>query len=120
MTFSPSLCVVEWKRVPPLWGGGIFGWWTLPHRLPFDSTQGRRSGLTTVAPPALWIESWRAGLKGQRYNEESREKIAAGRRNFSVVRGLGTWHCLPAGQPGPNGVPTPIFQGRVYECAVDG
>jgi len=32
-------------------------------------------------------------------------------QNFSVVRGLGTWHCLPAGQPGHNGVPAPFFSG---------
>ena len=47
---------MEWKKLPPLRGWEIFGWGTLPHRLPFDSAQGRRSGLTTVAPPALWIE----------------------------------------------------------------
>jgi len=33
-----------------------------------------------------------------------------GGENFLVVRGPGTWHCLPAGQPGHNGVPTPFFQ----------
>src|SRR5258708_30802108 len=45
---------------------------------------------------------------------------AAPTENFSVVRGLGTWHCLPAGQPGHNGVPTPLSQGRVVQCAADG
>src|SRR5258707_9606514 len=45
---------------------------------------------------------------------------AAPTENFSVVRGLGTWHCLPAGQPGHNGVPTPLSQGRVDQCAADG
>src|SRR6266481_2119545 len=45
---------------------------------------------------------------------------AAPTENYSVVRGLGTWHCLPAGQPGHNGVPTPLSQGRVYQCAADG
>src|SRR5260370_32239416 len=39
---------------------------------------------------------------------------AAPTENFSVVRGLGTWHCLPSGQPGHNGVPTPLSQERVY------
>jgi hypothetical protein len=37
--------------LPPRWGCRIFGWWTLPHRL--------RSGLTSVAPPALWIDEVR-------------------------------------------------------------
>jgi hypothetical protein len=27
---DPSLCVVEWKEVPPLWGCRNFGWWTVP------------------------------------------------------------------------------------------
>jgi len=45
---------------------------------------------------------------------------AAACDNISVVRGLGTWHCLPAGQPGHNGVPRSLVEGRVYECAVDG
>src|SRR5258708_36683302 len=44
---------------------------------------------------------------------------AAPTEKFSVVRGLGTWHCLPAGQPGHNGVPTPLSQGRGYQCARD-
>src|SRR5258706_12685717 len=42
---------------------------------------------------------------------------AAPTENFSVVRGLGTWHCLPAGQPGHNGVPNPLSQERVEQFA---
>ncbi len=46
---EPSLCDVKWKKVPPLWGCRIFGWGRSP-------THRSRTGLSTVAPPALWIE----------------------------------------------------------------
>jgi hypothetical protein len=58
--------------------------------------------------------------KTQSCMEQGREKSEAAVENFSVVRGLGTWHCLPAGQPGHSGVPPHHFlQERVYECAVE-
>src|SRR5258708_14761537 len=41
---------------------------------------------------------------------------AAPTENFSVAKSLGTWHCLPAGQPGHNRVPTPHSQERVDSC----
>jgi len=52
------------EEAAALWGCRIFGWGRSPtHRSPFDSAQRRRSGLSTVAPPALWPSSsiWFSG-----------------------------------------------------------
>jgi len=59
------------------------------------------------------MRSGQRHLAGQRFSRSSRlvPRCTNTLKIFVVVRGLGTWHCLPPGNRGRNGVPTQLSSG---------